>query len=56
MPQMAPLNWLSLFFMFSLIFVMFNIMNYFSFNNNYKKNESNFYNININNKMLNWKW
>nr|YP_010946625.1 ATP synthase F0 subunit 8 [Margattea nimbata]WGO57343.1 ATP synthase F0 subunit 8 [Margattea nimbata] len=29
MPQMMPLNWLFLFIMFNLIFLMFNIMNYF---------------------------
>nr|YP_010946651.1 ATP synthase F0 subunit 8 [Margattea bisignata]WGO57369.1 ATP synthase F0 subunit 8 [Margattea bisignata] len=29
MPQMMPLNWLFQFLMFSSIFMMFNIMNYF---------------------------
>nr|UFZ12881.1 ATP synthase F0 subunit 8 [Corydalus sp. 2 YLJ-2021a] len=29
MPQMAPLNWLILFMLFSLILILFNIMNYF---------------------------
>nr|AXS65031.1 ATP synthase F0 subunit 8 [Curculionoidea sp. 14 KM-2017] len=29
MPQMAPLNWVTLFLFFILIFFMFNIMNYF---------------------------
>nr|APX40749.1 ATP synthase F0 subunit 8 [Entomoscelis adonidis] len=32
MPQMMPLNWLTLFFYTILIFFMFNIMNYYSFN------------------------
>nr|AND96042.1 ATP synthase F0 subunit 8 [Onthophagus minutus] len=36
MPQMAPLNWLTLMIYFSLIFMMFNIMNYYSFNYNIK--------------------
>nr|ALO76161.1 ATP synthase F0 subunit 8 [Cyphonistes vallatus] len=31
MPQMAPLNWLFLFFMFISVFLMFNVINYFSF-------------------------
>nr|QLY89931.1 ATP synthase F0 subunit 8 [Clusiodes albimanus] len=31
MPQMAPISWLLLFIMFSLIFILFNIMNYYSF-------------------------
>nr|AXS66291.1 ATP synthase F0 subunit 8 [Staphylinoidea sp. 2 KM-2017] len=31
MPQMAPLNWLSLFLFFTILFLMFNSMNYFSF-------------------------
>nr|AXS66183.1 ATP synthase F0 subunit 8 [Tenebrionoidea sp. 1 KM-2017] len=30
MPQMAPLNWLTLALMFILILIMFNSMNYFS--------------------------
>nr|AXS66213.1 ATP synthase F0 subunit 8 [Cerambycidae sp. 1 KM-2017] len=36
MPQMAPMNWLALMFFFSMIFIMFNIMNYFSFYYNTK--------------------
>nr|YP_010835940.1 ATP synthase F0 subunit 8 [Scopura montana]WGC89459.1 ATP synthase F0 subunit 8 [Scopura montana] len=31
MPQMAPINWLTLLIMFSLILLIFNFMNYFSF-------------------------
>nr|QNG56265.1 ATP synthase F0 subunit 8 [Platisus zelandicus] len=31
MPQMGPLSWLTLFFFFISIFIMYNIMNYFSF-------------------------
>nr|QZM06643.1 ATP synthase F0 subunit 8 [Tetanops sintenisi] len=30
MPQMAPIGWLSLFMMFSIIFILFNIMNYYT--------------------------
>uniref|UniRef100_A0A6H0N4E8 ATP synthase complex subunit 8 n=1 Tax=Brephilydia jejuna TaxID=2546586 RepID=A0A6H0N4E8_9CUCU len=32
MPQMAPLNWLILAIVFTLVFLVFNIINYFSFN------------------------
>nr|YP_010461162.1 ATP synthase F0 subunit 8 [Strophopteryx fasciata]UUF92093.1 ATP synthase F0 subunit 8 [Strophopteryx fasciata] len=31
MPQMAPISWLTLFIAFSLILLIFNFMNYFSF-------------------------
>nr|QBR55110.1 ATP synthase F0 subunit 8 [Diamphipnopsis sp. SD-2019] len=31
MPQMAPISWLFLFLAFSMILVVFNAMNYFSF-------------------------
>nr|QWB85925.1 ATP synthase F0 subunit 8 [Glenea licenti] len=31
MPQMAPLNWLTLFWFFIIIFFIFNIINYYSF-------------------------
>nr|YP_009334160.1 ATP synthase F0 subunit 8 [Dacus longicornis]YP_009672536.1 ATP synthase F0 subunit 8 [Dacus conopsoides]APL97146.1 ATP synthase F0 subunit 8 [Dacus longicornis]QCX42559.1 ATP synthase F0 subunit 8 [Dacus conopsoides]WCB98297.1 ATP synthase F0 subunit 8 [Dacus longicornis] len=30
MPQMAPIAWLSLFIIFSTIFILFNTMNYYS--------------------------
>nr|YP_010022644.1 ATP synthase F0 subunit 8 [Muscina pascuorum]QOP39492.1 ATP synthase F0 subunit 8 [Muscina pascuorum] len=29
MPQMAPINWLSLFIIFSFSFMLFNLMNYY---------------------------
>nr|YP_010988526.1 ATP synthase F0 subunit 8 [Medeopteryx alacauda]WOR80670.1 ATP synthase F0 subunit 8 [Medeopteryx alacauda]WOR80813.1 ATP synthase F0 subunit 8 [Trisinuata sp.] len=51
MPQMAPLSWLNLFIYFIIIFMMFNIMNYFSLiynNNNIKKN--------MEKKTIMWKW
>nr|ALO70841.1 ATP synthase F0 subunit 8 [Philonthus fimetarius] len=51
MPQMAPLNWLSLFILFTMIFIIFNSMNYFSFKYSFKK--SNF-SKKIN--KINWKW
>nr|QNE85924.1 ATP synthase F0 subunit 8 [Brachyptera risi] len=31
MPQMAPISWLTLFIAFSVILLIFNFMNYFSF-------------------------
>uniref|UniRef100_UPI0030FEC9A1 ATP synthase F0 subunit 8 n=1 Tax=Neopanorpa quadristigma TaxID=2521360 RepID=UPI0030FEC9A1 len=53
MPQMAPINWLSLFIMFSIILLLFNVMNYYSFSPNVP-------NISDTNKIsfkpLNWKW
>nr|ANJ70454.1 ATP synthase F0 subunit 8 [Hydrochus sp. BMNH1425167] len=52
MPQMAPLNWLFLFIMFTIIFLMFNSINYFSILYNTKKLKIN----NIKNNMLNYKW
>nr|QVM79221.1 ATP synthase F0 subunit 8 [Dorcasomus pinheyi] len=51
MPQMAPLNWLSLFLFFILIFLMFNTMNYYMFM--YKIKEK----LPSKMKLLyNWKW
>nr|WIL79813.1 ATP synthase F0 subunit 8 [Callimerus nigroapicalis] len=51
MPQMSPLNWVSLFIYFSLIFMMINSMNYFfvtySFSSKTKK---------LILKKINWKW
>nr|YP_010729348.1 ATP synthase F0 subunit 8 [Sternolophus rufipes]WED07053.1 ATP synthase F0 subunit 8 [Sternolophus rufipes] len=51
MPQMAPINWLFLFIMFSMIFIMFNSMNYFSFK--YPVKSSTTQKIM---KKINWKW
>nr|UOU85360.1 ATP synthase F0 subunit 8 [Nephrotoma flavescens] len=31
MPQMSPINWLLLFIIFSIILIIFNTLNYFSF-------------------------
>nr|QNP09899.1 ATP synthase F0 subunit 8 [Ochthebius sp. IBE<ESP> RA617] len=53
MPQMAPLNWIFLFMMFTMIFFMFNSMNYFSFK--YNNLSSNKLNKNLTFKN-NWKW
>nr|ARH55016.1 ATP synthase F0 subunit 8 [Geodromicus suturalis] len=51
MPQMAPMNWLMLFMMFSMIFLLFNSLNYFSFNYKFKLNTKN-----KNFSKINWKW
>nr|YP_009995444.1 ATP synthase F0 subunit 8 [Ochthebius nobilis]QNP09873.1 ATP synthase F0 subunit 8 [Ochthebius nobilis] len=52
MPQMAPMNWMILFMMFTMIFFMFNSLNYFSFKYSPINKNS------LNNKLwkLNWKW
>nr|QNG56356.1 ATP synthase F0 subunit 8 [Phalacridae gen. sp. MJ-2020] len=51
MPQMAPLSWLLMFIIFSMIFIMFNIMNYYIFLYPTKEKK-------LNKKMINliWKW
>nr|ALO71129.1 ATP synthase F0 subunit 8 [Staphylinidae sp. 1 EF-2015] len=51
MPQMAPLNWLVLFIMFIITFLLFNSLNYFSFKYSPKSN--------LSKKIIseiNWKW
>nr|YP_010400376.1 ATP synthase F0 subunit 8 [Protomiltogramma cincta]UQS76075.1 ATP synthase F0 subunit 8 [Protomiltogramma cincta] len=54
MPQMAPINWLSLFIIFSMTFVIFMIMNYYVFTP-YMPKSSIMKNIQMTNS-LNWKW
>nr|QEJ81491.1 ATP synthase F0 subunit 8 [Luciola sp. FM23] len=51
MPQMAPLSWLNLFMFFIMIFMMFNLMNYFSFMYKSKELEQK-----KNTKLYTWKW
>nr|AFU50190.1 ATP synthase F0 subunit 8 [Prioninae sp. MJTNT-2012] len=51
MPQMAPLNWLTLFFIFLNSFFIFNSMNYFSYLYTAKTSSAKNYKINYN-----WKW
>nr|QWB85745.1 ATP synthase F0 subunit 8 [Acanthocinus griseus] len=51
MPQMAPLNWLMLMFYFIMIFLTFNIFNYYLWNPKYSSTN------NFKKKMnFNWKW
>nr|YP_010865984.1 ATP synthase F0 subunit 8 [Panorpa fulvastra]WGT92269.1 ATP synthase F0 subunit 8 [Panorpa fulvastra] len=53
MPQMAPINWLSLFIMFSMTLLLFNIMNYYS----YTPKPNNVKEVNkISSLSSNWKW
>nr|UFZ13762.1 ATP synthase F0 subunit 8 [Acanthacorydalis asiatica] len=52
MPQMAPINWLILFFLFSIIMIMFNIMNYFIYSAPLPKSLS----TNLKFNSLTWKW
>nr|AOY39152.1 ATP synthase F0 subunit 8 [Meropathus sp. BMNH 675618] len=52
MPQMAPMNWILLFMYFTMIFLLFNSMNYFSF-----KYTNNLNLIPMKKLMnFNWKW
>nr|UOU85191.1 ATP synthase F0 subunit 8 [Cephalops aeneus] len=53
MPQMAPISWLSLFLIFTMSFIMFNMMNYYCLNP-ILKNNLNF--LKVNYKSMNWKW
>nr|UOU85204.1 ATP synthase F0 subunit 8 [Empis stercorea] len=53
MPQMAPIGWLSLFIIFTMTFMLFAIMNYYSFLPPTPKT-SEFYSTSSNS--LNWKW
>uniref|UniRef100_A0AB39A6P1 ATP synthase complex subunit 8 n=1 Tax=Demicryptochironomus minus TaxID=3231393 RepID=A0AB39A6P1_9DIPT len=56
MPQMSPMSWTILFFMFTLLFLFFNIMNYFNFIPTFKNNENKPTNLMINNNQMSWKW
>nr|WKU83789.1 ATP synthase F0 subunit 8 [Asarkina ericetorum] len=53
MPQMAPISWLLLFFFFSLIFIMFNMLNYFIYYPLINKSKMT---KKINLMNLHWKW
>nr|UDF83707.1 ATP synthase F0 subunit 8 [Allognosta vagans] len=54
MPQMAPISWLILFIIFSITFIMFNILNYFCFFNNLPMTPQ--LTKTSTSKTLNWKW
>nr|YP_010507386.1 ATP synthase F0 subunit 8 [Tigridemyia acanthofemurilis]QVL28830.1 ATP synthase F0 subunit 8 [Mallota vilis]UXG18967.1 ATP synthase F0 subunit 8 [Tigridemyia acanthofemurilis] len=53
MPQMAPINWLSLFLLFLIIFMLFNVLNYFHYSPQMPKSE---FSDKITTKSMNWKW
>nr|AET13007.1 ATP synthase F0 subunit 8 [Tipula abdominalis] len=53
MPQMAPINWLLLFIIFSITLIIFNTLNYFSFLPSQPKSIHSEKKIN---SPLNWKW
>nr|YP_010946430.1 ATP synthase F0 subunit 8 [Balta dissecta]WGO57148.1 ATP synthase F0 subunit 8 [Balta dissecta] len=52
MPQMMPMSWMALYIMFSVIFIMFNMSNYFTYIpiNHYKSKMS------TKSIKKNWKW
>nr|YP_010292405.1 ATP synthase F0 subunit 8 [Gonimbrasia cytherea]ULO26169.1 ATP synthase F0 subunit 8 [Gonimbrasia cytherea] len=54
MPQMMPINWMISFIFFIIIFLIFNIMNYYIFKMNIFTNKK-LINNNFKNKFL-WKW
>nr|APD14891.1 ATP synthase F0 subunit 8 [Eupolyphaga sp. NS-2016] len=51
MPQMMPLNWMTLYSMFIMTLLMFNFMNYYLFNPTKSSVK-----ISTKIKNLNWKW
>nr|YP_010401673.1 ATP synthase F0 subunit 8 [Symphoromyia crassicornis]UQU69096.1 ATP synthase F0 subunit 8 [Symphoromyia crassicornis] len=53
MPQMAPISWLILFIIFSMSFILFNMMNYFSFLPPSPKSSDS---MKVSSKSMNWKW
>nr|AMH85373.1 ATP synthase F0 subunit 8 [Winthemia rufopicta] len=54
MPQMAPIGWLSLFIIFFMTFMIFNMMNYYLYNPSMPKSSLVYKNKLMNS--LNWKW
>nr|YP_010947361.1 ATP synthase F0 subunit 8 [Endromis versicolora]WGO62393.1 ATP synthase F0 subunit 8 [Endromis versicolora] len=55
MPQMMPINWLLSLFFFIIIFLMFNMMNYYIFNFNLNNKLMLSKNNKIKNNLI-WKW
>nr|YP_009825441.1 ATP synthase F0 subunit 8 [Rachelia extrusa]QIU83256.1 ATP synthase F0 subunit 8 [Rachelia extrusa] len=54
MPQMMPINWMFSFFMFILIFIFFNILNFYIFHPNLFNTPNKIF-MNKNKNFL-WKW
>nr|YP_010319227.1 ATP synthase F0 subunit 8 [Dacus vijaysegarani]QZO77428.1 ATP synthase F0 subunit 8 [Dacus vijaysegarani] len=53
MPQMAPIGWLSLFIIFSITFILFSMMNYYSVTPQTPKSQAS---KSYATSPLNWKW
>nr|ACC94706.1 ATPase 8 [Drosophila calloptera group sp. PMO-2008] len=53
MPQMAPISWLFLFFFFTGTFILFWVINYYSYMPSSPKSNG-LKNLNLNS--MNWKW
>nr|YP_009378988.1 ATP synthase F0 subunit 8 [Cestrotus liui]ARI44189.1 ATP synthase F0 subunit 8 [Cestrotus liui] len=53
MPQMAPIGWLSLFLIFSITFILFNMMNYYS---SLPQSPKLTHKKNLYSNSMNWKW
>nr|ANJ70701.1 ATP synthase F0 subunit 8 [Uloma sp. BMNH 1425257] len=51
MPQMAPLSWLTLMILFSMILISFNMINFYTFSYSVLEKK-----ISIKEKKTNWKW
>nr|YP_009131050.1 ATP synthase F0 subunit 8 [Gabala argentata]AHW98931.1 ATP synthase F0 subunit 8 [Gabala argentata] len=54
MPQMMPINWMMSFIFFLIVFIIFNILNYYIYN--IKSNNKNYISIDKKNKNFFWKW
>nr|UXD06480.1 ATP synthase F0 subunit 8 [Parantica sita] len=54
MPQMMPINWLLSLLFFIFLYIIFNIMNYFIFNNNNNNSHKKNY-LKLKNSPI-WKW
>nr|WKU83852.1 ATP synthase F0 subunit 8 [Ceriana willistoni] len=54
MPQMAPISWLSLFILFTFIYILFNVMNYFIYLPPTPKKSQQLNKIDV--IPMNWKW
>nr|AMX22541.1 ATP synthase F0 subunit 8 [Coptotermes acinaciformis raffrayi] len=52
MPQMMPMEWMTLYITFLMTFLMFNIMNYFTQSPNMTTKITSTINVN----KMNWKW
>nr|ASN65927.1 ATP synthase F0 subunit 8 [Australicapitona hopei] len=52
MPQMAPMNWIMLYLMFSITFLLFNFLNYYIFMAHSPSTEGKKFNF----KIMSWKW